>query len=251
MVNRRLPTIIAVALVVARISRMSRFIIVDRMAEALVLRLGEVRDVIPSPGLKMKCRLSRTHLYDNRLLDFGFAARRFRSLTGGLSTVYALSHHQSAVVLPDGQPEAAVPHETRELSTAACAACVPGNVTLSALLSHQASGDHGPDPHEVTASGKSFGIDVDVRSSRLILEENSQAILPACSPNVSNRRANIREGPQAAQTSATPSDRTVIPRRSVTPGARRRVHGEHPVYAGAFGQDVRSSSPLPLDAGLS
>ena len=54
MVNRRLLTIIAVALVVAGVFAMSSLFIVEQTEEALVLRLGEVRDVIPSPGLKMK-----------------------------------------------------------------------------------------------------------------------------------------------------------------------------------------------------
>jgi len=71
MVNRRLLTIIAVALVVAGIFAMSSLFIVEQTEEALVLRLGEVRDVIPSPGLKMKLPfVENVIFYDNRLLDF-------------------------------------------------------------------------------------------------------------------------------------------------------------------------------------
>ena len=122
---------------------------------------------------------------------------------------------------------------------------VLGNVTLSALLSHQRSAIMGQIRDEVTAQGKSFGIDVvDVRIRRADLpEENSQAIFARMQSEREQQARQYRgEGAEAAQTvrANAERERTVILAEAQRDAQRVRGDGDAEsirVYAGAFGQD--------------
>ena len=246
--NRRLLTIIAVALVVAGIFAMSSLFIVEQTEEALVLRLGEVRDVIPSPGLKMKLPfVENVIFYDNRLLDFEPPPEEVivsdqKRLVVDTYTRYRITN--PLLFYQTVNSEAAVRARLSAMVNGSLRR-VLGNVTLSALLSHQRSAIMGQIRDEVTAQGKSFGIDVvDVRIRRADLpEENSQAIFARMQSEREQQARQYRgEGAEAAQTvrANAERERTVILAEAQRDAQRVRGDGDAEsirVYAGAFGQD--------------
>jgi membrane protease subunit HflC len=248
MVNRRLLTIIAVALVVAGIFAMSSLFIVEQTEEALVLRLGEVRDVIPRPGLKMKLPfVENVIFYDNRLLDFEPPPEEVivsdqKRLVVDTYTRYRITN--PLLFYQTVNSEAAVRARLSAMVNGSLRR-VLGNVTLSALLSHQRSAIMGQIRDEVTAQGKSFGIDVvDVRIRRADLpEENSQAIFARMQSEREQQARQYRgEGAEAAQTvrANAERERTVILAEAQRDAQRVRGDGDAEsirVYAGAFGQD--------------
>jgi membrane protease subunit HflC len=248
MVNRRLLTIIAAALVVAGVFAMSSLFIVEQTEEALVLRLGEVRDVIPSPGLKMKLPfIENVIFYDNRLLDFEPPPEEVivsdqKRLVVDTYTRYRITN--PLLFYQTVNSEAAVRARLSAMVNGSLRR-VLGNVTLSALLSHQRSAIMGQIRDEVTAQGKSFGIDVvDVRIRRADLpEENSQAIFARMQSEREQQARQYRgEGAEAAQTvrANAERERTVILAEAQRDAQRVRGDGDAEsirVYAGAFGQD--------------
>jgi modulator of FtsH protease HflC len=247
-VNRRLLTIIAAALVVAGVFAMSSLFIVEQTEEALVLRLGEVRDVIPSPGLKMKLPfIENVIFYDNRLLDFEPPPEEVivsdqKRLVVDTYTRYRITN--PLLFYQTVNSEAAVRARLSAMVNGSLRR-VLGNVTLSALLSHQRSAIMGQIRDEVTAQGKSFGIDVvDVRIRRADLpEENSQAIFARMQSEREQQARQYRgEGAEAAQTvrANAERERTVILAEAQRDAQRVRGDGDAEsirVYAGAFGQD--------------
>jgi modulator of FtsH protease HflC len=247
-VNRRLLTIIAAALVVVGIFAMSSLFIVEQTEEALVLRLGEVRDVIPSPGLKMKLPfIENVIFYDNRLLDFEPPPEEVivsdqKRLVVDTYTRYRITN--PLLFYQTVNSEAAVRARLSAMVNGSLRR-VLGNVTLSALLSHQRSAIMGQIRDEVTAQGKSFGIDVvDVRIRRADLpEENSQAIFARMQSEREQQARQYRgEGAEAAQTvrANAERERTVILAEAQRDAQRVRGDGDAEsirVYAGAFGQD--------------
>jgi len=122
---------------------------------------------------------------------------------------------------------------------------VLGNVTLSALLSHERPAIMGQIRDEVAEQGKSFGIQVvDVRIRRADLpEENSQAIFARMVSERQQQAAQYRgEGAEAAQTVRANADRerTIIVAEAQRSAQRVRGDGDAEsirIYADAFGQD--------------
>ncbi len=122
---------------------------------------------------------------------------------------------------------------------------VLGNVTLSALLSHERSAIMAQIRDEVNDQGKGFGIDViDVRIRRADLpEENSQAIYARMVSERQQQASQYRgEGAEAAQNVRANADRerTVILAEAQRDAQRVRGDGDAEsirVYADAFGQD--------------
>jgi len=235
-------------LVVAGIFAMSSLFIVEQTEEALVLRLGEVRDVIPSPGLKMKLPfIENVIFYDNRLLDFEPPPEEVivsdqKRLVVDTYTRYRITN--PLLFYQTVNSEAAVRARLSAMVNGSLRR-VLGNVTLSALLSHQRSAIMGQIRDEVTAQGKSFGIDVvDVRIRRADLpEENSQAIFARMQSEREQQARQYRgEGAEAAQTvrANAERERTVILAEAQRDAQRVRGDGDAEsirVYAGAFGQD--------------
>jgi len=122
---------------------------------------------------------------------------------------------------------------------------VLGNVTLSALLSHERPAIMKQIRDEVSEQGKGFGIDViDVRIRRADLpEENSQAIFARMVSERQQQAAQYRgEGAEAAQTVRANADRerTIIVAEAQRSAQRVRGDGDAEsirIYADAFGQD--------------
>ena len=246
--NRRLLTLIAVALVIAGVFATSSLFIVDQVEEALVLRFGEVREVIPNPGLKMKWPfIENVIFYDNRLLDFEPPPEEVivsdqKRLVVDTYTRYRITN--PLLFYQTVNSEAAVRARLSAMVNGSLRR-VLGNVTLSALLSHERSAIMAQIRDEVTAQGKSFGIDViDVRIRRADLpEENSQAIFARMQSERQQQAAQYRaEGAEAAQNVRANADRerTVILAEAQRDAQKVRGNGDADsirIYADAFGQD--------------
>jgi len=237
-----------VVLVIAGIFAMSALFIVDQTELALVLRFGEVRGVIPNPGLKMKWPfIENVIFYENRLLDFEPPPEEVivsdqKRLVVDTYTRYRITN--PLLFYQTVNSEVAVRARLSAMVNGSLRR-VLGNVTLSALLSHERAAIMHQIRDEVSAQGKSFGIDViDVRIRRADLpEENSQAIFARMVSERQQQAAQYRaEGAEAAQTVRANADRerTVILAEAQRDAQRVRGDGDAEsirVYADAFGQD--------------
>jgi membrane protease subunit HflC len=248
MMDRRLLIVIAVALVVAGILAMSALFIVDQTQLALVLQFGQPRRVIRDPGLWVKRPfLEDVILYDNRLLDFEPPPEEVivsdqKRLVVDTYTRYRIT--DPLLFYQTVNSELAVRARLNAMVSGSLRR-VLGNVTLSALLSDQRPAIMHQIRDEVSAQGKSFGIDVvDVRIRRADLpEENSQAIFARMQSEREQQAAQYRaEGSEAAQTvrANAERERTVILAEAQRDAQRVRGDGDAEsirIYADAFGQD--------------
>jgi membrane protease subunit HflC len=248
MVDRRLLLIIAVGLVVLGIVATNALFIVDQTEEALVLQFGQPRRVIRDPGLWVKRPfLENVKAYDNRLLDFEPPPEEVivsdqKRLVVDTYTRYRIT--DPLLFYQTVNSEIAVRARLSAMVNGSLRR-VLGNVTLSALLSHERSAIMQQIRDEVRDQGKGFGIDiVDVRIRRADLpEENSQAIYARMVSERQQQAAQYRgEGAEAAQTVRANADRerTVILAEAQRDAQRVRGDGDAEsirIYADAFGQD--------------
>jgi modulator of FtsH protease HflC len=248
MVDRRLLLVIAVVLVVAGIVAMNALFIVDQTEQALVLQFGQPRRVIRDPGLWTKRPfLEDVRRYDNRLLDFEPPPEEVivsdqKRLVVDTYTRYRIT--DPLLFFQTVNSEVAVRARLSAMVNGSLRR-VLGNVTLSALLSHERPAIMKQIRDEVNDQGKGFGIDViDVRIRRADLpEENSQAIFARMKSEREQQAAQYRgEGAEAAQNVRANADRerTVILAEAQRDAQRVRGDGDAEsirVYADAFGQD--------------
>jgi membrane protease subunit HflC len=247
-VNRRILAVVAVVLIVGGFFAMSSLFIVDQTEEALVLQFGQPRRVISAPGLQVKRPfIENVIFYDNRLLDFEPPPEEVivsdqKRLVVDTYTRYRIT--DPLLFYQTVSTEAAVRARLNAMVSGSLRR-VLGNVTLSALLSHQRPAIMHQIRDEVSAQGKSFGIDViDVRIRRADLpEENSQAIFARMKSEREQQAAQYRgEGAEAAQTvrANAERERTVILAEAQRDAQRVRGEGDAQsikTYADAFGQD--------------
>jgi membrane protease subunit HflC len=222
--------------------------VVDQTEQALVLQFGQPRRVIRDPGLWVKRPfLEDVILYDNRLLDFEPPPEEVivsdqKRLVVDTYTRYRIT--DPLLFYQTVNSELAVRARLNAMVSGSLRR-VLGNVTLSALLSVQRPAIMHQIRDEVSAQGKSFGIDVvDVRIRRADLpEENSQAIFARMKSEREQQAAQYRgEGAEAAQNVRANADRerTVILAEAQRDAQRVRGDGDAEsirVYADAFGQD--------------
>ena len=248
MVDRRLLIVIAVALVVVGIVATSALFIVDQTEQALVLQFGQPRRVIREPGLWVKRPfLEDVKPYDNRLLDFEPPPEEVivsdqKRLVVDTYTRYRIT--DPLLFYQTANSEVAVRARLSAMVNGSLRR-VLGNVTLSALLSHERPAIMKQIRDEVRDQGKGFGIDVvDVRIRRADLpEENSQAIYARMVSERQQQAAQFRgEGAEAAQTVRANADRerTVIIAEAHRDAQKVRGDGDAQsirIYADAFGQD--------------
>jgi membrane protease subunit HflC len=246
--DRRLLVVLAVLLVVAGLALTNAVFIVDQTEQALVLQFGEPRRVIRTPGLWAKRPfLEDVKRYDNRLLDFEPPPEEVivsdqKRLVVDTYTRYRIT--DSLLFYQTVNTEVAVRARLSAMVNGSLRR-VLGNVTLSALLSHERPAIMGQIRDEVAEQGKSFGIEVvDVRIRRADLpEENSQAIFARMVSERQQQAAQYRgEGAEAAQTVRANADRerTIIVAEAQRSAQRVRGDGDAEsirIYADAFGQD--------------
>jgi len=237
-----------VALVVVGIVATSALFIVDQTEQALVLQFGQPRRVIREPGLWVKRPfLEDVKPYDNRLLDFEPPPEEVivsdqKRLVVDTYTRYRIT--DPLLFYQTANSEVAVRARLSAMVNGSLRR-VLGNVTLSALLSHERPAIMKQIRDEVRDQGKGFGIDVvDVRIRRADLpEENSQAIYARMVSERQQQAAQFRgEGAEAAQTVRANADRerTVIIAEAQRDAQKVRGDGDAQsirIYADAFGQD--------------
>ena len=248
MVDRRLLIVIGVALVVVGIVATSALFIVEQTEQALVLQFGQPRRVIREPGLWVKRPfLEDVKPYDNRLLDFEPPPEEVivsdqKRLVVDTYTRYRIT--DPLLFYQTANSEVAVRARLSAMVNGSLRR-VLGNVTLSALLSHERPAIMKQIRDEVRDQAKGFGIDVvDVRIRRADLpEENSQAIYARMVSERQQQAAQFRgEGAEAAQTVRANADRerTVIIAEAQRDAQKVRGDGDAQsirIYADAFGQD--------------
>jgi membrane protease subunit HflC len=251
-VNRRLLIPVAIVLIVLGIlvvmPSTSPLFIVDQTEQALVLQFGQPRRVIRDPGLQMKRPfLENVIFYDNRLLDFEPPPEEVIVSDQKRLVVDTYTRYRITDPLLFYQTVSTEPAVRARLNAMVSGSLrrVLGNVTLSALLSHQRSAIMRQIRDEVSTQGKSFGINViDVRIRRADLpEENSQAIFARMKSEREQQAAQYRgEGAEAAQTvrANAERERTVILAEAQREAQKVRGDGDAEsikIYAAAFGQD--------------
>ena len=246
--DRRLLLVLAVVLVVAGLALTNALFIVDQTEQALVLQFGQPRRVVRTPGLWAKRPfLEDVKRYDNRLLDFEPPPEEVivsdqKRLVVDTYTRYRIT--DPLLFYQTVNTEVAVRARLSAMVNGSLRR-VLGNVTLSALLSHERPAIMKQIRDEVSEQGKGFGIDViDVRIRRADLpEENSQAIFARMVSERQQQAAQYRgEGAEAAQTVRANADRerTIIVAEAQRSAQRVRGDGDAEsirVYADAFGQD--------------
>jgi membrane protease subunit HflC len=246
--DRRLLLVLAVILVGAGLALTNALFIVDQTEEALVLQFGQPRRVIRTPGLWVKRPfLEDVKRFDNRLLDFEPPPEEVivsdqKRLVVDTYTRYRIT--DPLLFYQTVNTEVAVRARLSAMVNGSLRR-VLGNVTLSALLSHERPAIMKQIRDEVSEQGKGFGIDViDVRIRRADLpEENSQAIFARMVSERQQQAAQYRgEGAEAAQTVRANADRerTIIVAEAQRSAQRVRGDGDAEsirVYADAFGQD--------------
>jgi modulator of FtsH protease HflC len=246
--DRRLLVVLAVVLVVAGFALTNALFIVDQTEQALVLQFGQPRRVIRTPGLWAKRPfLEDVKRYDNRLLDFEPPPEEVivsdqKRLVVDTYTRYRIT--DPLLFYQTVNTEVAVRARLSAMVNGSLRR-VLGNVTLSALLSHERPAIMKQIRDEVSEQGKGFGIDViDVRIRRADLpEENSQAIFARMVSERQQQAAQYRgEGAEAAQTVRANADRerTIIVAEAQRSAQRVRGDGDAEsirIYADAFGQD--------------
>jgi membrane protease subunit HflC len=246
--NRRGLIVVAVVLVVAGIFAMSSLFIVDQIHSALVLQFGQPRRVIHHPGLEVKRPFVEDVIqYENRLLDLEPPPEEVivsdqKRLVVDTYTRYRIT--DPLLFYQTVNTELGVRARLAALVSGSLRR-VLGNVTLSALLSYQRAEIMHQIRDDVSAQGKSFGIEVvDVRIRRADLpEENSQAIFARMKSEREQQAAQYRgEGAEAAQTVRANADRerTVILAEAQREAQKVRGDGDAEsikIYAAAFGQD--------------
>jgi len=246
--DRRLLLALAVLLVVGGLALTNALFIVDQVEQALVLQFGQPRRVIRTPGLWVKRPfLEDVKRYDNRLLDFEPPPEEVivsdqKRLVVDTYTRYRIT--DPLLFYQTVNTEVGVRARLSAMVNGSLRR-VLGNVTLSALLSHDRSAIMRQIRDEVAEQGKSFGIDVvDVRIRRADLpEENSQAIYARMVSERQQQAAQYRgEGAEAAQTVRANADRerTVIIADAQRSAQKVRGDGDAEsirLYADAFGQD--------------
>jgi membrane protease subunit HflC len=247
-VNRRTLTVAAIVLATAGIFMMSSLFIVDQTQIALVLQFGQPRRVIRDPGLEVKRPfIENVIYYENRLLDLEPPPEEVivsdqKRLVVDTYTRYRIT--DPLLFYQTVSTEAGVRARLAALVSGSLRR-VLGNVTLSQLLSYQRAEIMHKIRDEVSAEGKSFGINVvDVRIRRADLpEENSQAIFARMESERKQQAAQYRgEGAEAAQSVRANADRerTVILAEAQRDAQRVRGEGDAQsikIYADAFGKD--------------
>ena len=254
--DRRLLVVLAVVLVVAGFALTNALFIVDQTEQALVLQFGQPRRVIRTPGLWAKRPfLEDVKRYDNRLLDFEPPPEEVivsdqKRLVVDTYTRYRIT--DPLLFFQTVNTEIAVRARLNAMVNGSLRR-VLGNVTLSALLSHERPTIMKQIRDEVSEQGKGFGIDViDVRIRRADLpEENSQAIFARMVSERQQQAAQYRgEGAEAAQTVRANADRE---RTVILAEAQRdaRQHNEQQlVTANAVGNHVDDNAVRNQLAGI-
>jgi membrane protease subunit HflC len=245
---RGASVVLAVLAALIAIAGYTSVFFVHQTQQALVLRLGEPRRVISTPGLQFKLPLVESVVYvDKRILDLDAPAQEIIASDQKRLVVDAFARYKIDDPLKFYQSVGTIDGANSRLAAILNSALrrVLGESTFIQLVRDERANLMSRIREQVDREAENFGIEVvDVRIRRADLPDaNSQAVYQRMQTERQREAAEIRaQGAQLAQTIRARADRdvTVILAEALSRGDHIRGEGEgerNRIFAEAFGQD--------------
>jgi membrane protease subunit HflC len=238
----------AVLAVIVLILCYSSLFTVHQTKQALVVRLGEPRQVYDEPGLHVKWPLIESVIYvDKRILDLENAAQEVIASDQKRLVVDAFARYRVANALKFYQSVGSIEGANSRLSTLLNSALrrVLGEATLTHVVRDDRALLMSRVREQVDREADAFGIKViDVRIRRADLpEQNSQAVYQRMQTERQREAAEFRaNGSQRAQEIRARADRDVTVLLADATSTSERVRGEgdgerNRVFTEAYSKD--------------
>ena len=222
--------------------------IVHQNEQALVLRFGEPKRVVNTPGLNWKVPLvDSVEIYDKRILDLDSQPQEVTASDQKRLVVDAFARYKITEPLRFYQTVSSVEGANSRLSTLLNSALrrVLGENTLTRVVRDDRGALMAKVREQLEHEAKDFGIEVvDVRIRRADLpEQNSQAVYQRMQTERQREAAEFRaQGSQRAQEIRARADRDVTVLLADATATAEKVRGEgdgerNRIFADAFGRD--------------
>ena len=240
--------VLAVLAVVAIVLGYSSLFTVYQARQALVVRIGEPRQVYDEPGLYWKWPVIENVIYvDKRILDLENAAQEVIASDQKRLVVDAFARYRIHDALKFFQTVGSIEGANSRLSTLMNSALrrVLGEATLTHVVRDERAQLMGRVQEQLNREAQGFGITVvDVRIRRADLpEQNSQAVYQRMQTERQREAAEFRaQGTQRAQEIRSRADRdvTVLIAEATSKAEQLRGEGDatrNKIFAAAFGRD--------------
>jgi membrane protease subunit HflC len=240
--------VIAALVLVALILGYSSLFTVPQTRQAIVVRLGQPRDVFTEPGLHVKWPLIENVIYvDKRILDLETPSQEVIASDQKRLVVDAFARYRIHDALKFYQTVGSVEGANSRLATLLNSALrrVLGEATLMQVVRDQREQLMGRVRGFLESEAQAFGISVvDVRIRRADLpEQNSQAVYQRMQTERQREAAEFRaQGAQRSQEIRARADRdvTVLIAEAASKADQVRGDGDaerNRIFAEAFGKD--------------
>jgi membrane protease subunit HflC len=241
--------VVGVLVAIAAIAAYTSLFYVDQTEQALVLRFGEPRRVITTPGLEYKLPFVDTVvMIDKRILDLDNPAQEVIASDQKRLVVDAFARYRITDPLRFYQSVSTIEGANSRLATVLNSSLrrVLGESTFIQVVRDERAVLMMRIQEQVNREAKNFGIDViDVRIRRADLPEaNSQAIYQRMQTERQREAAEIRaQGAEQAQRTRARADRDVTVLLAESTSKSEQVRGEgdgerNRIFALAYGRDV-------------
>jgi membrane protease subunit HflC len=244
-----LAGVIGVLVAIAAIAAYTALFYVHQTEQALVLRFGEPRRVITTPGLEYKLPFVDTVvMIDKRILDLDNPAQEVIASDQKRLVVDAFARYRITDPLRFYQSVSTIEGANSRLATVLNSSLrrVLGESTFIQVVRDERAVLMMRIQEQVNREAKNFGIDViDVRIRRADLPEaNSQAIYQRMQTERQREAAEIRaQGAEQAQRTRARADRDVTVLLAESTSKSEQIRGEgdgerNRIFALAYGRDV-------------
>jgi modulator of FtsH protease HflC len=244
-----LTGVLAVLVAIVAIAAYTSLFYVHQTEQALVLRFGEPRRVITTPGLEYKLPFVDTVvMIDKRILDLDNPAQEVIASDQKRLVVDAFARYRIADPLRFYQSVSTIEGANSRLATVLNSSLrrVLGESTFIQVVRDERSVLMTRIQEQVNREAKNFGIDVvDVKIRRADLPEaNSQAIYQRMQTERQREAAEIRaQGAEQAQRTRARADRDVTVLIAEATSQSEQIRGEgdgerNAIFAAAYGRDV-------------
>jgi membrane protease subunit HflC len=241
--------VVGVLVAIAAIAAYTTLFYVHQTEQALVLRFGEPRRVITTPGLEYKLPFVDTDvMIDKRILDLDNPAQEVIASDQKRLVVDAFARYRITDPLRFYQSVSTIEGANSRLATVLNSSLrrVLGESTFIQVVRDERAVLMMRIQEQVNREAKNFGIDViDVRIRRADLPEaNSQAIYQRMQTERQREAAEIRaQGAEQAQRTRARADRDVTVLLAESTSKSEQVRGEgdgerNRIFALAYGRDV-------------
>ena len=241
--------VIGVLVVVAAIAAYTSLFAVHQTEQALVLRFGEPRRIITTPGLEYKLPFVDTVIMiDKRILDLDLPAQEVIASDQKRLVVDAFARYRISDPLLFYQSVSTIEGANSRLATILNSSLrgVLGGSTFIQVVRDERSPLMSQIQERVNREARNFGIDVvDVKIRRADLPEaNSQAIYQRMQTERQQEAAEIRaRGAEQAQRTRARADRDVTVLLAESTSKSEQIRGEgdgerNRIFAAAYGRDI-------------